>query len=95
LIVTVAPECTSNFDDQPPPLHLRLHDLHHIAALQSLDKVGIPVDAQVSSNLKIVLFDTFKADLHDIDMAQLVHCLQHAGMTEQKKDHSSILLIDN
>jgi len=72
-----------------------LHDLHHIVALQSLDKVGIPVDAQVSSDLQIVLLYTFKADLHDIDMAQLVHCLQHAGMTEQKKDHSGILLIDN
>jgi len=55
----------------------------------------MPVDAQVSSDLQSVLLYTFKVDLHDIDMAQLVHCLQHAGMTEQKKDHSSILLIDN
>jgi len=27
LIVTVAPERASDFDDRPPPLHLWLHDL--------------------------------------------------------------------
>jgi len=74
LLVTVAPERASDFDDRPPPLHLRLHDLRHIAALQSLDGVGTPIDVEPSSSghLRMVL-NAFKADLHDIDMAQFVH----------------------
>jgi len=93
LVVTVAPECTSDFDDHPPPLHLQLHDICHIAALQSLDGVGTPGNAQLSlpSHLHTTL-DAFKADLHDINMAQLVY-LQHAGMMEE--DHSSALLINS
>jgi len=74
LLVTVAPERVSDFDDRPPPLHLWLHDLCHIAALQSLDGVGMPIDIEPSSSghLRMIL-NAFKADLHDIDMAQFVH----------------------
>jgi len=86
LVVTVAPEHASDFDNRPPPLHLCLHDLCHIAALQLLDRVGMLIDAQLSlpGHLCAAL-DAFKADLHDIDMAQLVHRLQHAGMTEEER----------
>jgi len=86
LLVTVAPERASDFDDRPPPLHLRLHDLRHIAALQSLDGVGMPINVEPSSSghLRTVL-NAFKADLHGINMVQFVHRLQHAGMTEEER----------
>jgi len=86
LVVTVAPECTSKFDDCPPPLHLRLHDICHIAALQLLDGVGMPINDQQSlhSHLHTAL-DAFEVDLYDVDMAQLVHRLQHSGMMEEER----------
>jgi len=48
LVVTVALEHTSKFDNCPPPLHLWLHDLCHITALQLLDGVGMPINDQQS-----------------------------------------------
>jgi len=82
----VAPECASNFDDQSQPLHLCLHDVCHIAALQSLDGEGMPVTAQISSsNTPWTTIDTFKAGLSNIDMTRLVHHLQHAGMIEEER----------
>ena len=85
LVVTVALECTSEFDDHPPPLHLQLHDLHHIAALQLLDGVGMPINVQLSLYSHVcTALDAFEADLHDVNMVQLVH-LQHAGMTEEER----------
>jgi len=34
--LVLAPDRSSAFDNHPPPLHLHLHDLHHIHALQSM-----------------------------------------------------------
>ncbi len=89
MVVTVAPECTSDFDNHPPPLHHWLHNLHHIAALQLLDRVGMAINAQLSlpGHLHTAL-NAFEANLHDINMAQLVHHLQHAGMTEEERSQA-------
>jgi len=81
LEITVAPECTSTFGDQLPPLHLRLHDLHHIAALQSLDRVVcLSMILYLHLAVYALLLITSK-----INMAQLVHQLQHTGMTEEER----------
>ncbi len=86
LVVTVALEHISEFDDHPPPLHLWLHDLHHIAALQLLDGVGMPINVQLSLYSHVcTALDAFEADLHDVNMAQLPHHLQHAGMMEEER----------
>jgi hypothetical protein len=37
----LAPECRSDFNDHPSPLHLHMHDLRHICALQSVSGEGV------------------------------------------------------
>ncbi len=80
------PKCASSFDDwSQESLHLHLHDVCHIAALQSLDREGMPVNAQIlPSNTLWTTIDIFKAGLFNINMAQFVHCQKHAGMMEEE-----------
>ena len=39
--VILAPECKNDFSDHDTPLHLRLDDIRHVAALQALDPSGL------------------------------------------------------
>jgi len=42
-------------------------------------------DSVPSSGSLRTTLDNFKDHLHDINMAQLVHVLQHGGMTEEER----------
>jgi len=44
IFVFLAPECCSSFDDHSIPTQLRVHDLHHVSALQSLMREGTMID---------------------------------------------------
>jgi len=61
----------------------------------------MPIDAQLPllGHLHTAL-NAFKADLHDIDMVQLVHHLQHAGMMEEERSlkrftHHQLMKLQN
>jgi hypothetical protein len=47
--LVLAPERRSDFDDRPSPLHLRMHDLCHVCALQSVSGEGLTFDEYRSS----------------------------------------------
>jgi len=90
--VVLAPDCSSLFDDRAPPLHLCLHDLHHVHALQSIAREGIacgitdilfnelPPPASLCSLIK-----SMEASFCDIDMACMVYRLQTSGMTDEER----------
>ena len=65
--LVLAPEHCSTFADCPSPLHLCMHDLHHICALQSISGEGMTVDAYHIS------LDAFASDLTDIELLKVIH----------------------
>jgi len=44
ILIVLAPECRSSFDDHPTPTQLCVHDLCHGSALPSLMREGMTVD---------------------------------------------------
>jgi hypothetical protein len=77
--LVLAPERRSSFDDRPSPLHLRMHDLRRICALQSVSGEGMTPDGYRES------LDSFASDLSDVEMASVIHRLQTEGMTEEER----------
>ena len=92
LEVVLAPARSSSFDDRTPLLHLRLHDLRHIHALQLVAGEDVPcnvTDAPFDETLACKVHTSVRsleASLCDIDMAcAVVHCLQTSGMTDEEQ----------
>ena len=77
--VVLAPERTADFDDRPPPLHLRMHDLRHVCALQSVSGEGKTFDEYRTA------LSAFESDLTDIEMTEVIHRLQTEGMTMEER----------
>jgi len=78
--IELAPEDRTSFDDRPAPLHLRMHDLQHICALQSTAGEGMTADE------RRVALDSFASDLSPTDLTEyLQHRLQTDGMTNEER----------
>ena len=77
--LVLAPERRSDFDDRPSPLHLRMHDLRRICALQSISGEGMTF-ADYRSSL-----DTAASDLTEVAMSNVIHRLQTEGMTPEER----------
>ena len=87
--IVLAPDRSSVFDDHAPSLHLCLHDLRHIHALQLIAREGtasniddIPFDEVPPVSSPHVLDRTLESSLCDVDMACLVYHLQNSDMTD-------------
>jgi len=88
--IVLAPARSSEFDARAPPLHLCLHDLHRIHALQSIAGEGIacnindiPFD-EVSTATPCALIKMLESSCCDFDMARLVYQLQNSDMTDEE-----------
>jgi len=77
ITIGLAPEHHSSFDSCPSSAQLCLHDLCHIAALQSVTGEGMAVDIcqEISS-----IFDLTSTD----QLEFVVNCLQSSIMTKEK-----------
>jgi len=89
--VVLAPDCSSLFDDRAPPLHLRLHDLCCLHALQSVAGEGIacgitdiPFDESPPPASLCSLIKSMEASFCDTNMARMVYRLQTSGMTDEE-----------
>jgi len=89
--IVLAPARSSDFDDRAPPLHLCLHDLCCIHALQLIAREGtasnindIPFDEVPPVSSPHVLDKALESSLCDVDMACLVYHLQNSDMTDEK-----------
>ena len=77
--LVLAPERRSAFDDRPSPLHLRMHDLRRICALQSVSGEGMTPDGYRTA------LDAFASDLSDVELSAVIHRLQTKGMTPEER----------
>ena len=82
--IVLALEHRSSFNDQPPPIHLHLHDLCCICALQLVSGEGMTLDQYRSA------LDTFASELSEVKMLMVIHHLQTAGMTPEERNLSRI-----
>lgn len=78
ITVELAPERVSDADDRPSPLHLRINDLRHICALQSVAGEGMSA-AEYES-----LLSEFASDMSPAMMTAVIHRLQSQGMTPEE-----------
>jgi hypothetical protein len=62
-----APECHSAFDDHPSPLHLCMHDLCQICALQLVSGEGLTFN-QYQATL-----EDFVLDVTDVELSAVIH----------------------
>ena len=74
-----APERRAEFDSRPTPLHLRLADLRHVCALQSV--VG---EGKTSAEFQSLIAE-FEDDLTPTEMSELIHRLQTNDMTPEER----------
>ena len=77
--ILLAPEQRAAFDDRPSPLHLRMHDLRRVCALQHVSSEG-----KTSTEFNTALHD-FDADLTDVEMSEVIHRLQTETMTMEER----------
>jgi hypothetical protein len=79
--LVLAPDRRSDFDARPSPLHLRMNDLRHICALQSISGEGLTSNAYRSS------LATFASsyDIATNAMSHVIHRLQTEGMTDEER----------
>jgi hypothetical protein len=76
--LVLAPERRSAFDDCPSPLHLRMHDLRRISALQAVSGEGM-----TSNNYRESL-DAFTSE-SDVNMTFVIQRLQTEDMTAEER----------
>ena len=78
LPVVLAPERRASFDDRPSSIHLRLHDLRHLAALRSTTGEGSTADFNraLSSNFASISSDQIEF---------IVSRLQSSIMTDEER----------
>ena len=76
--IVLVPEHWSSFDDWPSPLHLHLHDLCHVCALQLVSGEGMTLDQYHTA------LNAFASELSKVDMSMVIHCLQTANMRPEE-----------
>ena len=77
--IVLAPERLSDSDDRGSPLHLRLHDLRRVCALQSVPREDL-TSAEYQSAL-----DAHMAEMSTAEMSEIIHRLQTDEMTDEER----------
>jgi len=81
--VVLVPERDSRDSSKSPPLHLRLHDLRRICALQSVSGEGISsseCQARIAAQM---------SDMSNSEMMEVIHSLKNEEMTDEEQKLTS------
>jgi len=79
VVLILAPEWHSSFDDCPSSVHLRLHDLCHLSALRSITGEGLTMTAFVAA------LSHHEASTLVDQLEFIVHRLQSSVMTDEER----------
>jgi hypothetical protein len=77
--VELAMERKADHSSRLTPLHLRMHDLQHVCALQSVAGEGMTYDEYRS------VLEEFASDLTPMEMTMVMNRLQANGMTDEEQ----------